>query len=198
MLARDYQHRLRNLLAVIRSVVRRTAAASTDLEQFATELDGRIGAIARVQSALARMPDGAVTLHSLLADELLAHAVHEGKQASLSGPVVLLRGKPAETLILFLHELTVSAVTGGALAAAAGRLAVEWQMAPSGELILDWKESKEGGDGRAAGARRFGREFREDMLAYDLRAQAASTFEPDGMRWTVRVPQHPDIVVKPS
>ena len=195
-LARDYQHRLRNLLAVIRSIVRRTAAASTDMEQFATHLDGRIGAIARVQSALARMPGGAVTLHSLLADELLAHATHEGRQASLSGPAVRLRGKPAETLALFIHELTVDAVTHGALAALPGRLAVEWRFLPSGELLFEWKES--GARPGRSGASGFGREFGEEMLAYELGAHAESTPEPGGTRWTVRVPSHPDIVLEPA
>ena len=194
-LARDYQHRLRNLLAVIRSLVRRTAAASTDVEQFATHLDGRIGAIARVQSALARMPGGAVTLHSLLADELLAHAAREGKEASLAGPAVLLRGKPAETLAMFLHELTVDAVTHGALAALPGHLAVEWQVLPSGELLLDWRET---GAGRAGAAPvGLGRAFQDEMLAYELGAHAASTLEPGGIRWTIRVPSHPDIALAP-
>ena len=194
MLARDYQHRLRNLLAVIRSVVRRTAAASTDVEHFATVLDGRLGAIARVQSALARVPDGGVTLHSLLADELLAHAAHEGREATLSGPPVRLRGKPAETLALFIHELTLNAVTTGALSAMPGRLAVEWQALTSGELLLTWLES--GADPGRTGVRSFGREFGEDMLAYDLGAQAVATPEPGGICWTVRVPAHPGIVLE--
>ena len=194
VLAREYQHRLRNLLAVIRSIIRRTAVSSTDPEQFATYLDGRIGALARVQSALARMPGGTVTLHSLLADELLAHAAREGKQANLSGPPVVLRGKPAETLALFIHELTVSAVTQGALAVPAGRLDVAWRFLPVGDMLFEWKEG--GGPDEAAPAP--GREFREDMLAYELGAQAASTSEPGGVRWTVRVPAHPDIFLDTS
>ena len=191
-LARNYQHQLRNLLAVIRSIVRRTAAASTDVEQFATFLDGRISALARVQSALARKPDGTVTLHSLLADELLAHATHEGEGASLSGMPVRLRGKPAATLALFLHELAVNAVTHGVLGARPGRLAVGWRLLPSGELLLEWKESwSEPG---AAVARDLDLEFGKDMLAYELDAQTASDAGPDSACWTIRVPVHPDII----
>ena len=194
-LAREYQHRLRNLLAVIRSIVRRTAETSDGIERFATFLDGRIGAIARVQSALSRVPDGTVMLHSLLADELLTHVAREGKQVGLQGPPVGLRGKPAEALALAIHELAVNAVVHGALSAPGGRIHARWTVEPSRDLLFDWKES--GPKPRPAEFRGFGREMLEQTLAYELQADARLAVEADGIRWEIRIPAHPDIIPAP-
>ncbi len=49
MLLSSLQHRVRNTLAIIRSVARRTAQASGTVEDFQAHLDARLSAIARAQ-----------------------------------------------------------------------------------------------------------------------------------------------------
>src|SRR5581483_2087957 len=59
--ARFFEHRrqVRDLLAVTRAIVRRTAPAYDSVEDFAAHLDGRLDALARVQEILMRVrPDG--------------------------------------------------------------------------------------------------------------------------------------------
>jgi len=60
----ELQHRVRNTLAVIRSIVRRTAESSETVEDFATHLDGRIDAFSRVQLAVTRIPLPALILRN--------------------------------------------------------------------------------------------------------------------------------------
>ena len=68
------QHSMRNILSVVRSIARRSVASARSIEEYQQYIDGRIGAFARVQSAISRRPGRGVDLGSLVADELVEKA----------------------------------------------------------------------------------------------------------------------------
>src|ERR1044072_1561807 len=114
-LTNEIEHRVRNNLAVIRSIIRRMGEGTSDTETFA-HLQGRIDAISRVQSKLRFADDDArgVDLALLIEDELLAQSMHEGAQLTIEGPDIGLSGKTAEPFVLEIHELAMNAVKFGA------------------------------------------------------------------------------------
>ena len=187
----ELQHRVRNTLAVIRSIVRRTAESSETVEDFADHLDGRIGAFARVQVALTRDPLAGFDLAELVAEELRACVAREGEQFTLRGPPVRLQAKAAESIGLAVHELATNAVKHGALAVAGGHVEVFWRRETrQGEawLSLDWSES--GMTGRRVAQMRegFGTVLLLRTLPYDLGATVARTFAPPGLRCNISFP----------
>ncbi|HEV7252188.1 MAG TPA: PAS domain S-box protein [Mesorhizobium sp.] len=202
LLLAELQHRVRNTLAVVRSIARRTGATSETAEDYAMHLDGRINAFARVQAAVTRDPVAGVDLEMLVADELHAHGAKEGEQVTnISGPKVRLQPKAAETLGLVIHELTTNAVKYGALSAESGHLKVDWSfqnMDSQARLVLHWTETgvKLSGVGpRRAG---FGTELIERTLAYDLGGEARLEFQPGGLRCTVSLPANDSIILAAS
>lgn len=211
-MSQEVQHGVRNMLAVVRSIARRTAQTSETAEDYALHLDGRLDALARAHAMLARDPGGGVRLDVLLAEELLAHTAHEGDRVCLCGPVVRLRGKAAEVFALAAHELAVNAVKYGALRAPQGCLTVTWRVeaeaieparagegrsdrGPAGGVLrLEWRETgvaladvppRRGG---------FGTEMIERTLAYELGAVASLGFGPDGACCTVVLPLTASVV----
>lgn len=183
------RHGMRNTMAMMRTVIHRSAEHSVDVETYVAHLDGRFGAVMRVQAATDAFGDA--DLHTLISDELMFHLVREGEQAALAGPRVRLRPRAALVLALALHELTSNAVEHGSLALPHGRIRVTWRVddAEAGPpvLALDWAET--GGSGvRSPDRRGFGTDVLEDMLAYDLGALATLGYEPDGLRCTIRLP----------
>src|SRR3712207_5418388 len=124
MLLAELQHRVRNTLAVVRSIARRTGETSTTVEDYAMHLDGRLNAFARTQALVTRDPEAGVDLEYLVADELLAYHAKEADQVRISGPPIRLQPKAAETLGLAVHELATNAVKHGALRARQGRVEV--------------------------------------------------------------------------
>ncbi|PVE20746.1 hypothetical protein DC522_30540 [Microvirga sp. KLBC 81] len=191
LLLGELQHRVRNTLAVIRSIVRRTAQTSKSVEDYAMHLDGRINAFARVQTAVARNPAAGLDLTDLIVDELLTYAAHQGEQVQITGPSVRLNPKAAETFGLAVHELATNAVKHGALTVPQGRVRVSWQIHDGSDLpwlVFEWKES--GAPDQAAKRKRrgFGTDLLERTLAYELKAKTVQTFEPDGLRCTIRLP----------
>jgi two-component system CheB/CheR fusion protein len=190
----ELQHRVRNTIAVIRSIVRRTAAGSGSVEEMAAHLEGRIDAFARVQAVVTRDPDNGVDLTALIEDELLAYATHEGKRLTIDGPSILLRAKAAESVSLAVHELATNAVKHGALSGGRGKVAVRWSRVPAGDserLLFSWEES--GGEYRAAapGPSGFGFELLEQYLPYELDAETCIALNGDGLRFTLDMPIRP-------
>jgi two-component system CheB/CheR fusion protein len=131
-----------------------------------------------VQSAVTRDPAAGVGIASIVADELVAHAVHEGEQLSIKGPDVGLRPKAAESFSLAVHELATNAVKHGALGTARGKIAVSWKLDRNGDdgvLQFEWIER--GANGKIAEPERkgFGIELLTRILPYDLGAKPISS-----------------------
>src|SRR5690348_565693 len=87
------RHGMRNTMAMVRTIMHRSAEGVADVETYVAHLDGRFGAVMRVQAATDAF--GGADLHSLISDELMFHLVREGEQATIGGPRVRLRPKAA-------------------------------------------------------------------------------------------------------
>ncbi len=190
----EVQHRAKNILAVVRSLLSRTLQSATGLEDFAAHLSGRISALARTQTALGRTVDGAVSLDELAHQELLAHGGQISEQVSIDGPCVMLTDKVAETLGLALHELTTNALKFGALSEPQGRVKIAWTTKPSENaaagtthLTLNWEESGVALAANLPGHSGFGRELIEHGLPYELDARTEMKFLPSGLHCNISV-----------
>ena len=97
MLLGELQHRVRNILGVVRSVVARTVRSSTSVDDLAASLDGRLDTLARTQSVFSRSGVSTIDLEEVVRDELVAVAARE-EQLEIDGPPVRLRREAAEAL----------------------------------------------------------------------------------------------------
>lgn len=194
LLLAELQHRVRNTLAIVRSIVSRTAEGSDDVESVSAHIEGRLDALARVQSAITRTSSGAVDLATLIEGELLAHALHEGERLSIQGPPASLERKTAETMSLAVHELTSNAVKYGALACSGGRIAVRWALRRrEGRRWLDfnWTESQLDAPVGPPDREGFGTEVLLRNLPYELGAETVFDVLPTGLRFRCSLPLEP-------
>jgi two-component sensor histidine kinase len=187
----ETQHNIRNILSVIRSVARRTAATAETLDTYQANLDGRLAAFSRVQAALSRNLRAGVALDSLVGDQLLAFGLRIGDQVSVDGEDLRLKPRPAGLLGLAFHELAVNSVSYGALAI--GRtVSVRWSREASDigdHVCIEWTE-----DGTVPGAtsrktRGFGSQVIEDAIAYELSGSTLFDLSAAGLTCRVRLPQ---------
>jgi PAS domain S-box-containing protein len=143
LLAREVDHRAKNLLAVVQSVVQLTGASEADLLKRA--ITGRIQSLARAHSLLAASRWEGVDLRQLVADELAAFSASDGcARIAIAGASVALKPTAAQALGLVLHELATNAAKYGALSVDAGRVEIDWNLeGQEGEasLTLAWIES---------------------------------------------------------
>jgi len=191
MLLAELQHRVRNTLAVVRSIARRTAENSETVDDMLAHFQGRLDAFSRVQAALTRNADAKVELKSLIEDELVAHATQEGRRLKIEGPDLCLLAKPAEALSLAIHELTTNSIKYGALGTSDGVVRVSWtRNGRDGGETLDFTWAERGRQRPMVTAERtgFGFELLQRTLPYELDAETEIQFEREGLRFTLRMP----------
>lgn len=185
----NLRHALRDTVALVRTIMRRSAETSSDVESYVAHLEGRLDSLMRIRARTDAF--GEADLHLLVSEELMFHLVREGERAVIEGPSLRLRPKPAQALALAMHELMSNAVEHGPLDVPAGAVEVRWQVESEGDapmLTLVWTERGGQIDPDAARRHGFGREVLETMLAYELGAETTLLFARAGLRCTIRIP----------
>ena len=138
LLAREVDHRARNVLAVAQAIVRLTQADTIDA--YAAAIEGRVGALARAHTLLSRSRWEGADLATIALEELAPYRIPGAERATATGPTTILGPAAAQSLALVLHELATNAVKYGALSVPQGHVALTWELTPT-ELTLRWQES---------------------------------------------------------
>lgn len=189
LLHSELQHRVRNVLATIRSVARRTSETADGVGDYWRHLEGRITAMARTQGLLTRRVGAGVDLQDLVMDELNAHAP-QADQLRITGPDVSLPPKPAEVLGLVIHELATNSVKYGALAREHGRIDIRWALLKAeGDPRLSFIWSESGVNVTEQPVRYgFGTELITERVPYELQGVGTMEFGSNGMVATIEFP----------
>lgn len=104
VLIAELNHRVRNILALIRSLVTKTSQASTDVSSYVESLGGRVQALARAHDRVTKQSWGPTGLAGLFEDEIAAHDA-TSRRLTLHGPEVQLHPQAISTMALVVHEL---------------------------------------------------------------------------------------------
>lgn len=190
VLLAELQHRVRNILAMTRSIARRTGDSAHDVSDFAELLDGRLGSLARTQSMLTRHANHGVDLATLIREELSAQAEHAA-QFDLSGPQLQLAPKAAEVMTLAVHELATNALKYGALAHREGKITAGWGIVYESDmpwLRFEWRESGSPEPMKVPTRKGFGMDLVQRRVPYELNGRGSVTIEPDGLRCVLEFP----------
>jgi PAS domain S-box-containing protein len=107
VLLAELQHRVRNILAMVRSLISRTIKGDDAIQRLREELEGRIDAMARTQALLTRTLGSGVELETIIREELQSQAVREGG-FKIKGPGLELAPRAAEVVTLAVHELATN------------------------------------------------------------------------------------------
>ena len=185
----ELQHRVRNILAMIRSVTVRSAETAESVEDYCQHLEGRIGTMARTQSLLTRHVGSGVDLQNMILDELDAQAAPHTRFL-VTGPDVMLPAKAAEVLALAVHELATNAVKYGAFDKKGGSVDVRWAVLagdPIPKLSFIWSESGVRIDTPPT-HRGFGTELITERVPYELRGMGNLEFRNGGLVATIEFP----------
>jgi PAS domain S-box-containing protein len=184
LLAEEVDHRARNVVAVVQSIMRLTKA--DNMESYVSAVDGRIRALSNAHKLLSRSRWEGADLGKLVDEEFAPYRTDEVEKVSIDGPAVLLLPNTAQTLALALHELATNAAKYGALSADTGQVALNWTLKP-GRLELSWVES--GGPGVSAPITRgYGTRVVTMGIENQLGGSVNFDWQRSGLRCSMAVP----------
>ena len=181
LLAREVDHRARNALAIIQSIIRLTRAKSVD--DYVATVEGRIKALALAHTLLSDSRWHGADLGTLVAEEFAPY--RSGNKIELKGPNVSLSPATAQGIALALHELATNAAKHGALSSLKGRVSLTWQL-QSDMLTLHWVEGG-GPPIKTPSARSFGLKVIKASIEQQLGGKATFDWNPKGLRCNLAI-----------
>ncbi|MEJ0028575.1 MAG: HWE histidine kinase domain-containing protein [Rhizomicrobium sp.] len=198
LLAREVDHRARNALAVVQSIVRLTKA--DDIAGYSKAVEGRVRALAHVHDLLSQARWEGADIRRLIAEEMAPYTSADASRVTLDGPSMLVDSSRAQTISLALHELATNAAKYGALSEPEGKVAIAWSV-ENGALGIAWRES----DGPAVlppVRSGFGSKIINASVAAQRGGGASFDWKPQGLRCALTIPlfsaEAPDAMKQPD
>jgi two-component sensor histidine kinase len=189
MLVHELNHRVKNMLATVQSIARRSLHAA-ESAGAARDFEDRLMAVGGTYDLLTRERWAGAELHEVIRRTLSPHLAVDSSRLTVDGPDLWLQPNRALSVALALHELATNAVKYGALSGDTGRITLRWRVdshPKTPQLDLEWLE-RDGPVVRMPRRRGFGSRLIERSLARDLGGQVTLAFEPAGVRCRITAP----------
>jgi PAS domain S-box-containing protein len=193
LLSRELSHRIKNIFAVVGSLIRLSARGTPEHKEFAETVQERVSALARAHEMVRPHSDASRpelplgTLRDMLCEILAPYPALEDGRLSLAGDDVAVADSAATPIALLVHELATNASKYGALSVPKGRVSIS--IAITGKLLsLTWEET----NGPALHAPPGSTGFGTVLTGLSVRDQLGGTLErewrPEGLKVTAIIP----------
>jgi len=190
-LARELEHRIKNILAMVSAIARQTLRPPVDLREAARMFDARLAALGQAQSILTRTEWTGADLGTVVAAVLAPFRVTpDDRRLAADGPLVMLDSHRALSLAMAVHELATNAVKYGALTRPEGRVSLRWSIdrPPAGPMLrLEWREAG-GPPVKPPGRKGFGSRLIEQVLPADFAGTVRIEYATAGLTFELSAP----------
>ncbi|WP_422010647.1 HWE histidine kinase domain-containing protein [Reyranella sp.] len=187
LLIAELNHRVRNILGLIRGVISQSRDPSLTVDAFTDVVGGRIQALARAHDQITADNWGPASFRGLVVAEAGAYLGGKATRVRLAGPEMLLEPQGFTTVALVMHELMTNSAKYGALSDSTGAIDIATSLDAQRNLHITWTE--QGGPPVKAPTRRgFGSTVIERSIPYDLKGEATIDYEVSGVRARFVVP----------
>jgi PAS domain S-box-containing protein len=192
MLINELNHRVKNTLATVQSIVWQAFRKSTDAKIIGESIQTRLSALSRSHDLLTRENWASADLRDIVIDVLEPFGVSGAlaERLVISGDNIRLSPRVTLALGIALNELATNAMKYGAFSNEAGSIEITWTVVPSSNgdrLVLNWKE-KAGPPVSPPTRKGFGLQVIERGLAQELEGSVNLDFKATGLIFTLDFP----------
>ena len=182
----ELNHRVKNIIALVKSIALQTGAHAASVEDYSASLEGRLRALAFAHDQSLAGTSGDLT--TLLDAEASLHRYGATPdRVVITGQPIGLDDRTFGVLALVVHELMTNAAKYGALSVADGRLAIGWTLGEAGDCTIDWHET--GGPKVEKPSRTgFGSKLVHSTMSYDLGGSVEIDYAEAGLRARLVIP----------
>jgi two-component sensor histidine kinase len=139
LLARELQHRTKNIFSVVQAIVARSLANKRTVQEAGTTVRNRLHSLAQTHTMLLDKEWQGAGIAEVVRTEMSPYA----DRVSIEGPSLMLTAQAAQNFALALHELTTNAAKYGALSNQLGRVHISWSVGKLNgrhQFIFRWRE----------------------------------------------------------
>ena len=188
LLAQELNHRVKNMLATVRSIATQTfrgEASDTARNVF----EGRLLALSKSHSLIMDRNWRDVSLASIVSTGLVPFIGDNAMsdRVFLEGEQIQLTPKLALALGMGIHELATNALKYGAMKTDKGKIEIRWRDIGNATLCITWVE-KDGPAVAPPGRKGFGTALLERGLAHELDGTVTLIHDPAGLICEIRMP----------
>lgn len=197
LLIREVDHRAKNALAVVQAILRLTKTET--IREFVEAVEGRVAAMARAHTLLAKSRWEGADLRSLIEEELAPYRPVNGATMRVEGPALVLHTDATQAIGMVIHELATNAAKYGGLANPQGELTVTWKIREGDETLeLLWREAA-GRKVEAPSREGFGSSLIRSTVEGQLGGQLETRWRENGLEAAICIPPRhvtrgPDVV----
>ncbi len=188
LLINELNHRVKNSLAMVQSMVVNTLKRSSSPQAARKAIEARLMAMSRAHDVLTEEDWQSIDLAELLDSIVEPYRTFHG-QIDLNGPPLRIDARAAVTIAMVFNELTTNAVKYGALARRQGTVTLAWSIVETGAaaLRLIWTEAN-GPKVAPPGPEGFGSILIAQGIERELKGSVAMNFDPAGLVCTIDIP----------
>jgi PAS domain S-box-containing protein len=193
VLSRELSHRIKNIFAVIGSLIAMSARQAPEHRDFATRVRQRIQALGRAHEFVrphsdeSRRPGIDTTFHALVAEILEPYPAYDAGRIEVCGEDEAVDDRSATPLALLIHELATNAIKYGSLSNERGRVTIATRV-EGDNYVLEWTEIDGpplGGEPKRTG---FGTRLTEISIRDQLGGELLREWREGGLKVKAKVP----------
>ena len=188
LLIAELNHRVRNILNLIRGLVNQSRFEATDTQTLVELISGRVKSLATAHDNITRENWSAASLKSLIKNEAEAYATGKNDRIVIKGADCLIEPEAYTVLALVLHEMMTNSAKYGSLSDNSGSLQIDLSYGEYGELLFHWKE-RGGPPVKPPTRRGFGSAIIENSIPHELKGTAEIDYRLSGVEARFEIPE---------
>lgn len=190
LLVNELNHRVKNTLSTVQSLVRQTLGTASDLDDGGARIESRLFALSRAHDVLTRENWHSADIHDIVRGAIAPYESDDAPRFEASGPPCRVNPQRALALAMALHELATNAVKYGALSRDGGAVHISWDCTHAGEgaaMEFTWRECG-GPEVHMPTRRGFGSRLLERGLRNDLGGEVELAYAAEGVVFKATAP----------
>ena len=187
LLIAELNHRVRNILNLIRGLINQSKHEAGTIEEFSDIVGGRISSLAAAHDNITKGNWSAAPLSELIDTEAHAYLSRQKDRLRVTGPEAMVSPEAYTVLALVIHEMITNSAKYGSLSDSSGHLDIAITRNSDNSLQIDWKES--GGPPVKPPTRRgFGSTIIERSIPFELNGEANVDYRLSGLEASFCIP----------
>lgn len=193
VVAQELNHRLKNMFAVIMSLMSLSARGKTDVQDYVRQMRERITALAGAfeltyQKGASVTKEGAsISLNDLLAQLVRPYAFSEHERITIEGDTLPCAVTHVMPMSLVFHELITNSLKHGALSVPQGKVHVFLSHNDS-HMQIEWRESDGPEILHEPSQRGFGSRLKQMSIDVQMQGSYTEIWDKKGLICIIRLP----------